>query len=137
MSERNSKLGKAVEHAAKDHRADRQRSLGGAADKPRQPILRHTLFAKHVPGMNKDRSVEFFCRTPNRLKRSIIEVQRIDASRVRIRVHMRADLCAAQSQLADTSFQFACCKIRILHWNRRQPSESLRVFTNNLRNVVI
>src|SRR5436309_12644302 len=87
--------------------------------------------------MNKDSGVELFCRAPNRLKRGIIKIQRVDASGMRICIHMRADLSPAQPQFTHASFEFACCEVRILHWNRRQTRESFRMSTNGFRDVVI
>src|SRR5207245_11783152 len=68
VSECNAKRRKAVEHAAKNHRADGQRSLGGHTDEPGQPIFQHSLFAKHVPGNNKDSGEQFINSAPDRFK---------------------------------------------------------------------
>ena len=48
--------------------------------------------------MNKDRGIEFLSGAPDRLKRCVIEVQRIYASEIRIGVHMRSDLRTAQPE---------------------------------------
>src|SRR5437762_9598193 len=56
---------------------------------------------------------------------------------MRIRIHMRADLRAAQAEFAHASFEFACCEIWILHWNCRQACKSLWMVTNDRGDVVV
>src|SRR5438477_6498898 len=103
VCESDAQFRESLEDAAENHRTNGERSLSWHSDEPRQPIFWHAFLAEHVPGMNEDGSVELFRRAPNRLKRRIIEIQSIDASGVRICVHVRTDLCAAQSQLANTT----------------------------------
>src|SRR5436853_6281316 len=99
MRESDPEFWKTLEDAAENHRTDRQRGLGRHADEPWQPVFRHALFAEHIPWMNEDRGAELFRRAPNRLKGSVVQVESVDAAEVRVRVHMRADLRAAQPQL--------------------------------------
>src|SRR5206468_8550402 len=87
--------------------------------------------------MNEDGSVELLRRAPDRLKRSIIEIQSVDASGVRICVHVRANLCAAQSQLANAPFQLLSRKIRVLKRDRRQTGEAFGVVAHYAGDVII
>src|SRR5438045_8461215 len=87
--------------------------------------------------MNKNCCVESLGGAPDRLKRGIVEIQRIDSPGMRVWIHVRADLCAAQAQLTDASFQFACSQIPILHWDCRQACASLRMITNIPGTVVV
>src|SRR4029077_2800092 len=100
VGERDTQSWEAFEDAAKNHRTNRQRRLCRHGDQPGQPVFRHTIAAEHVPGMNKDRSVKLLGGVPNRLKRCVIEVQRIYASELRICVHVRAYLSATQAEFA-------------------------------------
>ena len=68
------KIRKSLEDAAKDHRANRERSFGRHTNEPWQPIFRHPLFAEHVPGMNEDRRIELLGRGPDGLKGCIVEI---------------------------------------------------------------
>src|SRR5215472_3490811 len=74
MSERDTEFWESLEDAAENQGTNRKRRFGRHADQPRQPIFRHPLLADHVPGMNKDRRVQFFRGAPDRLKRRIIEI---------------------------------------------------------------
>ena len=87
--------------------------------------------------MNKDGGIHVFSGAPDRLKRCIIEVQSIDASEVRICIHVRADLCPAQAEFADAALQFACREIGILHWNSPQACETRWVIANDFGNVIV
>ena len=107
VREGDAQLRKALEDAAENHRANRERSFGRHADEPRQPVFRHALLAKHVPWMNEDRSVELLGRAPDRLQRCVIEIQRIDAAEMLVRVDVGADLRAAQAEVAHATLQLA------------------------------
>ena len=87
--------------------------------------------------MNEDGSVELFRRAPNRLKRRVIEIQSVDSSRMPVCIHVRANLCATQSQLANATFQLLSREIGILKRDRRQPSESFWVVPDHLGDVII
>src|SRR2546427_5919808 len=87
--------------------------------------------------MNEDGSVELLRHAPDRLKRSIIEIQSVDASGVRICVDVRANLCPAQSQLTNATFQLFSRQIRILKRDRRQASESFPVVPDYAGDVII
>src|SRR4029077_15458836 len=128
---------KPLEHASKNHRTNRERRFCWHGDQPRQPVFRHALATQHVPGMNKDRGIEFFSGAPDRLKRCVIEVQSIYASEMRIRINVRSDLRATQPELPDAAFQFACGEVGILHWNGSKTGEARRMVANHLRNVVV
>src|SRR5205823_15002997 len=123
MSKSHAEFWESLEDAAENQGTNRKRSFSRHTDQPRQPIFRHALLAEHVPGMNKDRGVQIFRGAPDRLKRCIIEIQRVDAAGMRICIHVRADLRTAQAQFSDASFQFASREIRVLHWNGRQSRE--------------
>src|SRR5438552_8993898 len=137
MSKPNTEFWESLEDAAENQRTNGKRRFSRHSDQPRQPIFRHALLAQHVPGMNKDRGVQFFSGAPHRLKKRIIEIQRVDAAGMRICIDMRSDLRAAQPQFSDASLQFACCEIRVLHWNRRQACESLWMIANDPGDVVV
>ena len=137
MGEGDAKFRKSLEDAAKNHRADRERRFGWHSDEPRQPVIRHALSAEHVPGVNEDRPAKLLGHTPDRLQRRIVQIQSVDATGVRVRVHVRANLRAAQSQFTDTSFEFGRGQIGILQRNRRQPGESFGMSTNYFGNVIV
>src|SRR4029077_17387130 len=134
VGERDTQSWEAFEDAAKNHRTDRERRLCRHGNQPGQPVFRHTIAAEHVPGMNKNRGLQFFGGVPNRLKRCIIEVQSIHASEIRIRVHVRPNLRTAKAEFADAAFQFACCQIGILHWNSSEASETRRMIAHDFGN---
>ena len=50
---------------------------------------------------------------------------------------MRADLCTAQSQFANATFQFLSSQIRVLKRDRRQTSEAFRMFAHYIRDVIV
>src|SRR6516165_9410916 len=104
MSERDTEFWKSFKDASENQGTNRKRRFSRHTDQPRQPIFRHALLADHVPGMNKDRRIQFFRGAPDRLERRIIEIQSVDAAGMRIRIDVRADLRAAQAQFADASF---------------------------------
>ncbi len=137
VGESDAQFRETLEDAAENHRANRERSFSRHPDEPRQPVFRHAFLADHVPGMNEDGSVELFRRAPDGLKRSIIEIQGVDPAGVRICVHVRADLRAAQSQFADATFQFLRRQIRILQRDRRQAGESLRMVAHDFGDVIV
>src|SRR6266446_3374665 len=68
MREGDAKFRKSLEHAAKNHRADRERRFGRHSDEPRQPVIRHALSAEHVPWVNEDRPAKLLGHTPDRLQ---------------------------------------------------------------------
>src|SRR5215831_12402606 len=124
VRKRDPQLGKPLEHASKNHGTDRQRRFCRHSYQPWQPVFRHTLAAQHVPGMDKDRRIEFFGRAPDRLKRCVVEVQSIYPSKLRIRINMRSDLRAAQPELPDATFQFGRGEVGVLHWNSSKTGEA-------------
>src|SRR6266571_6644149 len=137
MSKADAEFWEPLKDAAENQGTNRKRGFGRHTDQPRQPIFLHALLAEHVPGMNKDRGVQFFSGAPHRLKRRIIEIQSIDATGMRICIDMRSDLRAAQPQFSDASFQFASCEIRVLHWNRREAREPFGMLPNDPGDVVV
>src|SRR2546423_15628014 len=66
VGEGDAEFREALENAAEYHRADRERSFCWHADQPWQPVLRHPLFADHVPWMDEDGGAQFFGGAPNR-----------------------------------------------------------------------
>ena len=56
---------------------------------------------------------------------------------MRVCVHVRADLRAAQPEFPDAAFEFACRKIGILHWNRSQAAEMFRMIANDSGDVIV
>src|ERR1700681_1549791 len=68
VREGDAKFGKSIEHTAEHHRTNCQRRFSWHADKPRQPILWHSLFAEHVPRMNEDGRVELLGCAPDGLE---------------------------------------------------------------------
>src|SRR5690348_4133360 len=80
VSERDTEFWEPLEDAAENQGTNRKRRFSRHTNQPRQPIFRHALLAEHVPRVNKDRRVQFFRGAPNRLKRGIIEIQRVDAT---------------------------------------------------------
>ena len=87
--------------------------------------------------MNKDRRIEFFGGAPDRLKRCVIEVQSIYASEMRICVHVRSNLRAAQPEFPDAAFQFACRDVGVLYWNGSKAGEARRMIANHFGDVVV
>jgi hypothetical protein len=87
--------------------------------------------------MNKNCGIEFFSGAPDRLKRCVIEVQSIYSSEIRIRIHVRSDLRAAQPEFPHAAFQFDRREIRILHWDSSKPGEARWMIANHLRDVVV
>src|SRR5438045_3634675 len=77
VSKRNTEFWKSLEDAAENQGTNRKRRFSRHTHQPWQPIFRHALLAEHVPGMNKDRGVQFFRGAPDRLKRRIIEIQSV------------------------------------------------------------
>src|SRR4051812_47623058 len=65
MGKGNAKLRKSREDATEHHRTDGERRFRGHSDEPWQPILRHSLFAHHVPWMNENCGAELFGCAPN------------------------------------------------------------------------
>src|SRR4029077_17752387 len=61
----------------------------------------------------------------------------IYASELRISIHVRSDLRAAQPELPDAAFQFGGRELRILHWNSSKTGEASRMIANLLRDVVV
>src|SRR6266568_1125881 len=137
MSKADAEFWEPLKDAAENQGTNRKRSFGRHTDQPRQPIFWHALLAEHVPGMNKDRCVQFFSGAPHRLKRRIIEIQSVDATGMRVRIDMRSDLRTAHSQLTNASFQLACGEVGILHWNGRKARESLWMITDDPGHVVV
>src|SRR5207253_11470056 len=137
MSKADAQFWEPLKDAAENQGTNRKRGFGRHTDQPRQPIFWHALLAQHVPGMNKDRCVQFFSGAPHRLKRRIIEIQRVDPTRMRICIDMRSDLSAAQTQFVDASFQFASREIWVLHRNGREARESLWMIANDPGDVVV
>ena len=137
MSESNTEVRESFKDTAENHGTDRKRCFSRHTDQPRQPIFPHALLAQHVPGMNKDRGVQFLSGAPHRLQRRVVEIQNIDATRMGIRIHMCADLRATHSQVPHASFQFDCGQIGILHGNGRKSREPLWMIANDLGDVVV
>src|SRR5207244_9049787 len=88
VCECDAELREPIEHAAEDHRTDRQRCLGRHTDEPRQPIIRHPLLAEHVPRMYEDRRAELLRRAPKWLKCRIVHIYVVTATRVRVGIDM-------------------------------------------------
>src|SRR5215831_16212256 len=137
MRKSDTKAREPFEHAAKNHGTNRERRLCWHANQPWQPIFRHTLAAQHVPRMNKNCGVDFFSSAPDRLQRCVVEVQRINASEMRICIHVRSDLRAAQPEFPDAALEFACGKIGVLHRNSGQACETCWVIANDFGNVIV
>src|SRR5947209_8754856 len=95
MSKPDTEFWEPLEDAAENHGTNRKRRFSWHTNQPRQPIFRHALLADHVPGMNKDRCVQFLRGAPDRLKRRVIEIQWVYATEMRVWIHVRADLRAA------------------------------------------
>src|SRR2546421_6948736 len=114
MRESDPEFWKTLKDAAENHRTDGERCFGRHADEPWQPVFRHALFAEHIPRMNEDRGAELFRRAPDRLKRSIVEIQSVDAAEVWVRVYVGADLSTSQPQLGNTTLQLARRHLRVL-----------------------
>src|SRR5262249_5207239 len=137
VRKRDAQRGKPLQHAPKNHGTDCERRFCRHRDQPGQPVFRHTVAAEHVPGMNKDRGIEFFSGAPDRLKRCVIEVQSIYASELRIRINVRSDLRAAKPELPDAAFQFVCGEIWVLQRNSSKTGETPRVTANQFGYVVV
>src|SRR6476469_10471617 len=137
VRKRDAQFRKPFEYASKNHGTNRERCFCRHSDQPRQPVLRHALAAQHVPRMNKDPRVELFGGAPDRLKRCVIEVQRIYAPKMRICVHVRSHLRAAQPEFADAPLQFACREVGILNWDSSETGEARRMIANDFGDVVI
>src|SRR5438034_521705 len=118
-------------------RSIHERCLCRHTNQPRQPIFRHTITTQHIPRMNKNCGIDFFSSAPNWLERCVVEVQRIYASELRICIHVRPNLCAAQPELPDAAFEFGRRKIGILHWNSSEAGETLRMIANDFGNVIV
>src|SRR5207247_2333042 len=86
MSKADAEFWEPLKDAAENQGTNRKRGFGRHTDQPRQPIFWHALLAEHVPGMNKDRCVQFFSGAPHRLKRRILEIQSVDATGMRVRI---------------------------------------------------
>src|SRR6478736_881436 len=137
VCKRDAQFRKSLEHASKNHGTNRERRFCRHANQPRQPVFRHALAAQHVPWMNKERGIEFFGGAPDRLKRCVIEVQSIYASEVRISIHVRSNLCAAQPEFPDATFQFARRDVGILYGNGSKTGETRRMITNYFGDVIV
>src|SRR5205809_7043585 len=59
MSESNTEFRESLKDTAENHGTDRKRCFSRHTDQPGQPIFPHALRAQHLPGMNKDRRVQF------------------------------------------------------------------------------
>src|SRR5438067_4297751 len=107
MGESYPQLWEAGEDASENHRANRQRSFGGHADEPGQPVIRHSLLPRHVPGVNENRGTELFGGTPDWLERGIVQIQSVKTAAMLICVDMGTDLRAAQAAVADAAVESA------------------------------
>ena len=87
--------------------------------------------------MNENRRAQLFRGTPHRLKRGIIQIQNIHATGVLVRVDMRSDLCAAQAQVADATFQLTRGPVRVLQGKGGQADKAFRMFANDFGDVVV
>src|SRR6266481_3650600 len=65
MRKSNTKARESFEHAAKNHRTNRERRLCRHTNQPRQPVFRHTITTQHIPRMNKNCGIDFFSSAPN------------------------------------------------------------------------
>src|SRR5205823_8782163 len=79
MRKRNAKFWEALKDPAEHHRTNRERTFGRHANEPWQPIFRHSLLAHHVPGMNKNWSVQALGRFPEYVERRMIQISAIGA----------------------------------------------------------
>jgi hypothetical protein len=137
VGEGHPKFRKTFENSAEDHRTDRERTFSRHANQPGQPIFRHPLLAHHVPWMNKDRGAQFPRRFPENIERRMIEISAIRAVAVIVRIDMRSDLDAVQSEFAYTTGQFLGSKVDILERNCAEPCKSFWIRAHNIRDVVI
>ena len=126
-----------LEHAAENHRANRERRFGRHADQPRQPIFRHALFAEHVPRMNEDGGVQFFAALQTGWSEALSRFNVSMRPKCGFGVDVRADLRAAQAQITHAPFQLARRKIDILHRNRGQSGESLWMIAHDFGDVIV
>src|SRR5690242_1841654 len=102
MGESDPQFRKTFEHATENHRADRKRTFGRHPDKPRQPVLRHSFLAHHVPGVNENRGVQILSCFPNDIERGMIEISAVRTVAMIVWVDVGADLYPAQSQFSNT-----------------------------------
>ena len=87
--------------------------------------------------MDKDRRIELLGRLPDNIERGVVQVPAIRAVTMLVRIDVRADLRAAQAELANASLQFARRQFRILQRNCRKPRESCRMFSNDFGDVIV
>src|SRR5882724_8764340 len=137
MGERDAKFRKPLEHAAENHRTNRERCFRRHADEPRQPVFRHPFFTHHVPWMNEDRSVELFRRFPDNIERRMIQVPAIGSVAMIVRIDMGSDLNSAQTQVLNAALKFLRRKIRILHWEGAQPGEARWMIANDFGDMIV
>jgi len=78
MGKGNAQLGETLEDTAENHRTDGERSFRRHPHQPWQPVIWHSFFAHHVPGMDEDCRAVFFRCAPDRLERPVIEIERVE-----------------------------------------------------------
>ncbi len=87
--------------------------------------------------MHEDRRIELFRRAPDHIERRIVQVAAIGAMAMLVRIDVRADLRAAQAEVADTALQFARRQIGILQRDRGQAGETRRMLAHDFGDVII
>src|SRR5205823_1345668 len=137
MREHNAKHWEALKDSAEHHRTNRERTFGRHANEPWQPIFRHSLLAHHVPGMNKNWSVQALGRFPEDVERRMIQISAIWAMTMIVWIDMRADLNAMQAELVHATVQFLRGKVYILQRNCPKTDKALRIRANDFGDVVV
>src|SRR5512144_393700 len=87
--------------------------------------------------MDKNRGVSLFGRTPDHIKRSMIEIPAIRAMTMLVSVHVRSNLNAMQREFAPATFQFGRSQIRILQGDGSQPNEMFRMIANYRGDMIV
>ena len=119
----------ALDHAAEHQRRARHRGLERQADEVAhvvglEPLARQDLAVR----MDEDECAQLVCRRPHRLERRIVEVAAVD---------VRADLRAAQAELAHHAAKLVGGLLRLLQRQGRKPYEAVGMARHHGGDLVV
>ncbi len=128
VRKRDAQLRQFFQHAAKDHRADRQCGFRRHANQPGRPVFRHALAAEHFPGVHEDRGAQILCCGEHIEQRRFVEIQSVDIG---------ADLDAGEAEFVYATLQFAHRQFAVLHRHGAQTGKSGRRFGHDAGEVIV
>ena len=78
-----------------------------------------------------------FCGAPDHIERGMIEIAAVGAVTMLVRVNVASDLDAAQTEIANTAFEFGRREIGILQWNCPEPRKARRLPAHDFSDVIV